>query len=86
MAIIRKSTLTHRLKELDERYKKFRAELVGEEPNAGIYHQYHNNVEQYKQEFCEVDKFKVELSVSDFQTILKEFKNVDKFKAKKVGK
>ena len=81
MTTVRKSSVLPYLKELDERYQKLKKELTGNEPNTNVYDQYHNNVDQFKEEFCEFDKFKVALAVEDFQTILKQLKSIEKLKA-----
>ncbi len=86
MTTVKKSTMEPYLKALDERYAKLRKELSGEEPNPNVYNLYHNNPEQYKQEFRDLSEMDLTLALDDFHTILKQLKSTKKFQAKRVGK
>ena len=86
MPIIRKSDLQRHIREFDERYKSLKKAIEGSEPNPNIYNQYHDNPEQYKNEFTEVSVHDVQYAVDDFKTVLKVLRNVNTLKAHETKK
>ena len=86
MPIIRKQELHRHIAELEERYTKLKKAIEGSEPNPNIYEQYHNNSDQYKNEFTEVSIHDVHYAVDDFKNVLKILRNVNSMKAQKLNK
>jgi hypothetical protein len=81
MAIIRKADLVRDLEELKARFTALEAAVVGTEPNPNLFDQYHNNPEQYRQEFVEVDLTGVAYALDDFKTVLRRLGAIGKLQA-----
>jgi len=86
MPIVKKSDLKRHIMELEARYEKLRKAVNGTEPNPNIYNQYHNNPDQYKDEFIEISLDDVHYAVNDFNHVLKKLNNINSMKALKISK
>jgi len=84
MTIVRKKDLNVYQKELKQRFEKLTKLVSGDVPNPNIYNLYHNNPDQYAEEFREINEFNLKLAISDFDGILKELKQIKKHKANKL--
>ena len=81
MSIVKKSALQQYVTALEKRYEELILLVKGEAPNPNIYNLYHNNPEQYKDEFREINELEIKLAANNFDGILKELRKLNSIKA-----
>ncbi len=84
MPIVRKIELKRHIEELEKRFKKLREAVEGQEPNTNVYDQYHNNSDQFVEEFTELSTHDIQYAVDDFKNVLGVIRKVNSFKAPKL--